>query len=69
MASIPTHIVNILIFFLVDLGFLAIAASYFATADGHAAAALGLKKAGGVFCFLAGLVGWYDVRTRLEGLS
>lgn len=58
VASIPTHIVNILIFFFVDLGFLAIAASYFATADGHTAAATGLKKAGGVFCFLAGLVGW-----------
>ncbi|CEJ88829.1 Putative Acetate transporter [[Torrubiella] hemipterigena] len=59
VASIPTHIVNILIFFFVDLGFLAIAAAYFAKADGHATAATGLNKAGGVFCFLAGLVGWY----------
>ncbi|KAF2496990.1 hypothetical protein BU16DRAFT_458943, partial [Lophium mytilinum] len=59
IASIPTNVVYIALFFLVDLGFLSIAASYFATADGHASAALGLQKAGGAFCFIAGLVGWY----------
>ena len=47
------------IFFLVDLGFLMVAASYFTEADGHHTSAEGLKKAGGMFCFLAGLVGWY----------
>jgi hypothetical protein len=45
----------------VDIGFLTVAASYFAKADGHAAAAVGLQKSGGVFCFLAGLIGWYIV--------
>jgi succinate-acetate transporter protein len=59
IASLPTNVVYIAIFFLVDLGFLTVAASYFAAADGHAAAAVGLKKAGGGFCFVAGLVGWY----------
>lgn len=61
VASIPTNIAYILIFLLVDLGFLTVAASYFAAADGHSTASTGLKKAGGVFCFLAGLVGWYVV--------
>lgn len=58
VASLPTNIVYIAIFFLVDLGFLTVASSYFAEADGHHAAAIGLKKTGGVACFLAGLVGW-----------
>lgn len=52
------NIVNILIYVFVVLGFLFVAISYFAAADGHAAASIGAKKAGGVFCFLAGLVGW-----------
>jgi len=58
VASLPTNFVYILIFFFVELGFLTVAASYFAAADGKEIAALGLKKSGGVFCFLAGLVGW-----------
>ena len=61
IASLPTNVAYILVFFLVDLGFLTVAASYFATADGHAVAATALKKSGGVFCFLAGLVGWHIV--------
>ncbi|KAK7419935.1 hypothetical protein QQZ08_010638 [Neonectria magnoliae] len=58
IASLPTNIVYILIFAFVDLGFLLVAASYFSLADGKDSA-IGLKKAGGAFCFLAGLVGWY----------
>lgn len=58
IASLPTNLVYILIFLFVELGFLFVGASYFAAADGHAASSIGLKKAGGVFCFLAGLVGW-----------
>ena len=61
VASIPSNIAYILVFLFVDLGFLTVAASYFALADGHDASALALKKSGGVFCFLAGLVGWYIV--------
>ena len=37
------------------------AASYFATADGNTAAGTALKKAGGVFGFLSGLLGWYTL--------
>jgi succinate-acetate transporter protein len=59
VASLPTNLVYIAIFFLVDIGFLTVAASYFAAADGHHASSIALKKTGGVFCFLAGLVGWY----------
>jgi uncharacterized protein len=58
VASLPTNVVYILIFFLVDIGFLTVGVSYFAEADGNHAVAIGLKKTGGVFCFLAGLVGW-----------
>lgn len=61
IASLPSNLAYILVFFLVDLGFLTIAASYFAKADGNSAASTALKKSGGVFCFLAGLVGWYIV--------
>ncbi|KAL4815057.1 GPR1/FUN34/yaaH family-domain-containing protein [Aspergillus spinulosporus] len=61
VASLPSNIAYILVFLLVDLGFLTVAASYFAQADGHAASAVALKKAGGAFCFVAGLIGWYIV--------
>ncbi|GLI80041.1 hypothetical protein PoHVEF18_008389 [Penicillium ochrochloron] len=46
VASLPSNIAYILVFFLVDLGFLTVAASYFAKADGHAAAAVALQKSG-----------------------
>ncbi|ORY11941.1 GPR1/FUN34/yaaH family-domain-containing protein [Clohesyomyces aquaticus] len=59
VASLPTNFVYISIFFLVDLGFLTVAVSYFSEADGNHAAAVGLKKAGAGFCFVAGLIGWY----------
>jgi len=36
-----------------------VTASYFAEADGHHTPAESLKKVGGAFCFLTGLVGWY----------
>ncbi|OQD68519.1 hypothetical protein PENDEC_c034G01899 [Penicillium decumbens] len=61
IASLPTNIAYIVVFLFVDLGFLMVAASYFAMADGHAASSTALKKSGGVFCFVAGLVGWYIV--------
>lgn len=59
IAVIPTNITFIVIFIFLVLGFLFVASSYFAAADSHAAASISLKKAGGVFCFLAGLGGWY----------
>lgn len=59
VASLPTNLVYIIIFFCVELGFLLVSASYFATADGHPTASVALKKGGGAFCFLAGLTGWY----------
>ncbi|KAJ4390959.1 hypothetical protein N0V93_004558 [Gnomoniopsis smithogilvyi] len=59
VASLPTNVVFILIFFFVDFGFLTVAASYFAEADGNHTASIGLKKTGGAACFVAGLVGWY----------
>lgn len=59
IAVIPTNLTFIVIFIFLVLGFLFVASSYFAAADGHPAASVNLKKAGGVFCFLAGLGGWY----------
>ncbi|CAG8955118.1 hypothetical protein HYFRA_00007133 [Hymenoscyphus fraxineus] len=59
--SLPTNLVYIGIFFFVEMAFVLIAGSYFATADGHASAATALKKTGGVFAFLAGLLGYYTV--------
>ncbi|KAG7145235.1 Acetate transporter protein patA like [Verticillium longisporum] len=59
IASLPSNLVFIAIFALVDLGFILVAASYLAAADGSHSASIALKKAPGVFCFLAGLVGWY----------
>jgi succinate-acetate transporter protein len=59
VASLPTNLVYIIIFFCVELGFLLVSASYFAVADGHPDASISLKKGGGAFCFLAGLTGWY----------
>jgi uncharacterized protein len=43
------------------LSFTLVAASYFATADGHLDSAEALKKTGGVFAFLSGLLGYYTV--------
>lgn len=43
------------------MAFTLVAASYFAAADGHLGTSTGLKKAGGVFAFLSGLLGYYTV--------
>jgi hypothetical protein len=66
IASLPTNLVYILIFFFVELGFLLVSASYFAVADGHPAASVNLKKGGGAFCFLAGLVGFVLSPSKLH---
>ncbi|KAF3041426.1 hypothetical protein E8E11_005209 [Didymella keratinophila] len=59
VASLPTNLVYIAIFFTVVFGFLLVASSYFALADGNVAASIALKKGGGGFCFVSGLFGWY----------
>ncbi|KAJ4982858.1 acetate transporter [Stagonosporopsis vannaccii] len=59
VASLPTNLIYIAIFFTVVFGFLLVAASYFALADGNIAASIALKKGGGGFCFVSGLIGWY----------
>jgi succinate-acetate transporter protein len=43
----------------VEVGFALISASYFLLADGHTDRSVAIKKAGGAFCFLAGMFGWY----------
>lgn len=59
--DIHRNLVYIGIFFTVQMAFTLVAASYFAAADGHLSASIGLKKAGGVFAFLSGLLGYYTV--------
>jgi succinate-acetate transporter protein len=54
IASLPSNVAYILVFLFVDLGFLTVAASYFAMADGNAAASVALKR----WSFL--LLGWVD---------
>ncbi|TVY59718.1 Acetate transporter protein patA [Lachnellula suecica] len=61
LGSMAINLVYFGIFFFVELAFALIAASYFAAADGKTAAADALKKSGGVFAFLAGLLGYYTV--------
>jgi succinate-acetate transporter protein len=61
IGSLTLNAVYIGIFFTVQLAFTPVAASYFAAADVHAAGSAALAKAGGVFEFLAGLLGYYTV--------
>lgn len=61
IGSLPLNLVYIGIFFFVQLAFTLIAASYFAAADGSTEGQVALQKAGGVFAFLAGLLGYYTV--------
>lgn len=49
------------IFFAVELAFGLVAASYFAMADGKVAAGIALKKSGGAFGFISGMLGYYTL--------
>jgi uncharacterized protein len=53
--------VYFLIFLTVELAFGLVAASYFALADGSNNVGTNLKKAGGVFGFISGLLGYYTL--------
>lgn len=59
--TLHRNLVYIGIFATVELAFLLVAASYFAAADGNADTSVALKKAGGVFAFLSGLLGYYTL--------
>ncbi|KAF4472083.1 gpr1 family protein [Fusarium albosuccineum] len=61
IASIQLNLVYICIFISIELCLVFDASSYFALADGKAAASTALMKAGGVFGFIAGLLGFYCV--------
>lgn len=43
------------------MAFTLVAAYYFALADGHLNAGAALRKAGGAFAFVSGLLGYYTV--------
>ncbi|KAF5026831.1 hypothetical protein F66182_1024 [Fusarium sp. NRRL 66182] len=61
IASIQLNLVQICIFACIELCLVFDAAAYFALADGYAARYTALMKAGGVFGFIAGLLGFYTV--------
>lgn len=61
IATLPINLVYIGIFFTVELAFGLVAASYFAAADGHLAASIALKKSGGAFGFISGILGYYTL--------
>lgn len=44
-----------------QLTYTLLGASYFAMADGNSSTSVALKKSGGVFGFLSGLLAWYTV--------
>lgn len=61
IGSLAINLVYAGIFGFVELAFALIAAGYFAAADGEMEKSVALNKAGGVFAFLAGLLGYYTV--------
>ena len=54
-----SDLVYIGIFFTVQMPFTLVAASYFATTDGHVDAGTALEKAAGAFAFVSGMLGYY----------
>lgn len=56
-----SNVVYFLIFLTVELAFGLVAASYLALADGYDGAGTSLKKAGGAFGFISGLLGYYTL--------
>jgi succinate-acetate transporter protein len=58
VASLAMNVVYICIFFTVEVGFMLVSASYFAAADGHPNSSVALKKGGGGFLFVSGIIGW-----------
>jgi succinate-acetate transporter protein len=61
LGSLPLNLVFIAIFATVQGAFTIVAAGYFVAADGDAATAAALFKAGGAFAFASGLLGYYTV--------
>jgi len=61
IGSIPISLIYIGIFAFVELAFLLIGASYFATADGNISTGTALMKAGGAFAFCSAMCGWYTL--------
>lgn len=58
---VSSNLVYFGIFLIVELVFELVAASYLAAADGKAATGVALKKAGGIFGFIPGLLGHYTL--------
>lgn len=56
-----SNLVYIGIFATVELAFGLVAAGYFAAADGKQDTSIALKKAGGAFAFVSGLLGYYTL--------
>lgn len=59
MCTLRSTVMFFLLFFTLDLAFLCLGTAEFAGDNGNMAAANGLKKAGGLFGFLAAFLAWY----------
>ncbi|KAI1823199.1 GPR1/FUN34/yaaH family-domain-containing protein [Xylaria intraflava] len=57
------------LFLTLDLAFLFLALGEFVASNGHAATALGLQKAGGVFGLLSAFVAWYNAFAGIADTS
>jgi uncharacterized protein len=55
----PPRSFLLLLFFFLDLAFLMLTCEHYAADNGHEGTATRLKKAGGLFGFLAAFLAWY----------
>ena len=59
LCTLRTNLTFFLLFFFLDLAFLMLTCEHYAADNGHEGTATRLKKAGGLFGFLAAFLAWY----------
>lgn len=66
ICTLRSTVAFFLLFFTLDLAFLFLSVEHYAADMGNEAAALGLKKAGGFFGFLAAFLAWYNALAGIQ---
>ena len=66
LCTLRSTVAFFLLFFTLDLAFLFLFCENYAADNGNTEAALGLKKAGGFFGFLAAFLAWYNALAGLQ---
>jgi len=69
ICTLRSTVAFFLLFFTLDLAFLFLSVEHYAADMGNEAAALGLKKAGGFFGFLAAFLAWYNALAGIQDSS